>query len=431
MKFELTNNDRKYLGLVSVQDNWELVQIDDDLYLYFDGDTIVKSIIVNDTLYVESELNQKTEDRKFILPKTNKGKPKKLNYAAYRRLKRIGTYFHYTSNYDFGVEIANYTTRKSFFNTFFEQIRINDYNKLRAWLDKFIKESTDKDLEDISNFSKEKRNRFEMKEGDFFRFKIGRNQFGFGRITFKSNPFHDVNNLINDINNDRNNEMGKTLVIKIYHLISNQKNIDIETLKTLPSFPSQYLVNNNFLYGEFEIIGNIKLNPNELDFPISYSNDKVHGDELKIYLQWGLIYFEEDRLKFDKFIKVKNPSATHEYNMFVSNPYKHCISGYTLHLTKNVMEKCIKEKNNDLYWKQIDHNWDLRNPKNNKEKREIFKHFGLNPKLSYNQNLDLLNNNYVRVVNLNKRYMVKVNNQNMIIEYLSNNVVNFFKRKIN
>ena len=41
MLFELTNEQRKYLGLIPVEKNWDLVQLS-DMYLYFDGNIIRK-----------------------------------------------------------------------------------------------------------------------------------------------------------------------------------------------------------------------------------------------------------------------------------------------------------------------------------------------------------------------------------------------------
>ena len=49
LKFELTNEDRKYLGLEPVQDNWERVKLSDTTYLYFEGKSIfiyLKMIII-------------------------------------------------------------------------------------------------------------------------------------------------------------------------------------------------------------------------------------------------------------------------------------------------------------------------------------------------------------------------------------------------
>lgn len=42
MKFELTNHQRKYLGLEIVPENWDKLQITNEISVYFDGNTIQK-----------------------------------------------------------------------------------------------------------------------------------------------------------------------------------------------------------------------------------------------------------------------------------------------------------------------------------------------------------------------------------------------------
>ena len=76
--FQLSNEQRKYLGLVPVEEHWELVELAGS-YVYFDGDVIRKKIKLEDGGYYECELAEVTaENRTMLLPKTAKGKTKKL-----------------------------------------------------------------------------------------------------------------------------------------------------------------------------------------------------------------------------------------------------------------------------------------------------------------------------------------------------------------
>ena len=78
LKFELANEQRKYLGLIPIEKDWELVKLDykyEDIYFY--GDIIRKKISLSENSYYETELNEKTtENRTMILPKTARGKIK-------------------------------------------------------------------------------------------------------------------------------------------------------------------------------------------------------------------------------------------------------------------------------------------------------------------------------------------------------------------
>ena len=97
-RFILTNEQRKYLGLNPIEDHWEVMDIKGTLY-YFDGNIIKKEISVSNSeseafYYKENELTIETaENRTIVLPKTAKGKPKKLNFTATQSFRGIGLYF--------------------------------------------------------------------------------------------------------------------------------------------------------------------------------------------------------------------------------------------------------------------------------------------------------------------------------------------------
>jgi len=160
--FELTNEQRKYLGLIPVEGNWELVKFDNNIYHYFEGDNIKKEITVSENYYHESELNEKTtENRTMILPKTKRGKIKKFNYTAVQSFSPFGTYFTFSTNQ---VIIANYTTQRTYYSESFtesENITIDD---LKKWLNKWIEETISgaKNVEDRKLGKLLKR----MKKGD-------------------------------------------------------------------------------------------------------------------------------------------------------------------------------------------------------------------------------------------------------------------------
>ena len=72
---------------------------------YFDNDVIKKEISVSDCegdafYYKENELNIETaENRTIVLPKTAKGKPKKLNFTATQSSRGIGLYSSFVSRH--------------------------------------------------------------------------------------------------------------------------------------------------------------------------------------------------------------------------------------------------------------------------------------------------------------------------------------------
>jgi hypothetical protein len=81
MKFELTNKQRKYLGLDPIPTTWDKGTLKADTYrpesiVYFDGDILKRHIVSTDNQYKETQYEELTKNRTVLLPKTTKGKEK-------------------------------------------------------------------------------------------------------------------------------------------------------------------------------------------------------------------------------------------------------------------------------------------------------------------------------------------------------------------
>ena len=377
--FELTNEQRKYLGLIPVEEHWELVKFDNGIYYYFEDDIIRKEIKVSKNYYHEAELNEKTaENRTMILPKTKRGKIKKFNYTATQSFSPFGTYFTFSTN---GVIIANYTTQRTYYSEIFSEKEKISLDNLKKWLDKWMKETTEEDLEEIEEFKNAKRKHCKFNEGDFFAFKISRREWCFGRILM------DVSKLRKDENFKKNKNyglahlMGKPLIIKVYHKISDNKNIDLKELSKCLALPSQAIMDNIFYYGEAIILGNLPLKPEENDMFISVSESISGIDKNIAYLQYGLIYREiplSDYEKLIKELKIGAQTLRREGIGFVIDTYK--------------LKECIEAKSNSPFWEKYKKRNvpDLKNPDHIELKRKIFKAFGLDADKTYEENLKML-----------------------------------------
>ena len=379
LTFELTNEQRKYLGLIPVEEHWELVKFDNGIYYYFEDDTIKKEIKVSKNYYHESELNVKTsENRTMILPKTKRGKIKKFNYTATQSFSPFGTYFTFSAD---GVIIANYTSQRTYYSeTFTEKEKIS-LDDLKKWLDKWMKETTEEDLEEIEEFKNAKRKHCKFNEGDFFAFKLSRREWCFGRILMDVSKLRKDENFKKNKNYGLANLMGKPLIIKVYHKISDNKNIDLKELSKCLALPSQAIMDNIFYYGEAIILGNLPLKPEENDMFISVSESISGIDKNIAYLQYGLIYREiplSDYEKLIKELKIGAQTLRREGIGFVIDTYK--------------LKECIEAKSNSPFWEKYKkHNIpDLKNPDHIELKRKIFKAFGLDADKTYEENLKML-----------------------------------------
>lgn len=381
IQFELSNEQRGYLGLIPVEKNWELVALN-EMYLYFDGDTIRKKISVSGNSYFEQELNEKTtESRTVLLPKTAKGKPKKLNFTATQSFSPLGIYFRFSG--DGYLTIASYTTQTEYYSENLGEGK--DLNDLRSWLGQWVAESTENDLKEINAFKTAERKHCPYKEGDFFTFKIGRRAWGFGRILIDIAKRVKKDNLKEGKNYGLTNLMGKALLVKVYHKISDTTEVDLDELSQTLALPSTAIMDNHFYYGEKRIIGHQALRAEEYDMLISYSKSISHGDQ-SIYLQYGFIYKEADRSEFNKYLIQEDEDVCGG----IENPYRNEGIGFSFDTT--YLKECIAEKSNLPFWNSdyFDIKCDLRNPANIEIKREIFSFFGLDADKDYEGNLKMI-----------------------------------------
>ena len=380
LTFELTNEKRKYLGLIPVEEHWELVKFDNGIYYYFEDDIIRKEITVKENYYHEAELNVKTaENRTMILPKTKRGKIKKFNYTATQSFSPFGTYFTFSAD---GVIIANYTSQRTYYSETFSEKEKISLDDLKKWLDKWMKETTEEDLKEIEEFKNTKRKHCKFNEGDFFAFKLSRREWCFGRILM------DVSKLRKDENFEKNKNyglahlMGKPLIIKVYHKISDNKNVDLKELAECLALTSQAIMDNIFYYGEAIILGNLPLEDYEYDdMLISVSESISYIDKDIAYLQYGLIYREiplSDYEKLIKELKIGAQTLRREGIGFVIDTYK--------------LKECIEAKSNFPFWEKYKKRNvpDLKNPAYIEMKRKVFKAFGLDADKTYEENLKMV-----------------------------------------
>jgi len=183
--FELTNAQREYFGLDPIKKNWAVVPLQHDAYrpasiLYFDGNVLRKHIISTPDRYNETQYNEQTDNRQTLLPKTSKGKPVKLTASTLEQRKAKGIYLNISR--ENGVLIASHDTETTFYASRWVVSNETDDKNISDLVDDFIAQSPSTHLVEMASFRKRQKQRFKFKPGDYFRFKIKRNTFGFGRV---------------------------------------------------------------------------------------------------------------------------------------------------------------------------------------------------------------------------------------------------------
>lgn len=375
-EYILTNNQRICLGLLLIDDSWEMVRIGKHM-VFFEGDVIRKKIRseVGDGYY-EADVYEQTDSRTILLPKTSKGKPRKLLPSTIDNIAPTDMYLSYSED-SHRICLANYSTQRTYYSTVLKESHVDELSK---WVNEWEKDTTADDIKDINAFKNAKRKHCKYKEGDYFTFKVERRKWGFGRIVFDVAKFRETEQYKSSANRGLQ-MMGKPLFIIIYKVLADEPAIPLSSLSQYGHFPVEPIMDNRLYFGEYQIIGHGPITAEEWEPMICYG--ELYEKET-VYLQYGLIYKELPKSKFSKYLTgLRGGDAKYE----VRNPHEDLAIGFGIRHYDDIRE--MIENNIDFPNTDFRSNFDLRNPINKQIKNEIFTAFGLDGDLSYAENLVL------------------------------------------
>ena len=360
--FELTNEQRKCFGLLPVEGNWTRLEVKASPYdhfrtfAYVDGTVVRKCILSAENRLAEYELcEQLSEDWKYLLPKTAKGKPVLLSSSTLLKRNGIGMYLS-VYQHDDGrstIDVYSHVSQMGYYSNEYISEQTIGQDGPQQWVEKWCAESTDDDLRDIAQFAAQSRKHIKFREGDVFRFKIDRRLYGYGRILVdydrmrkNKEPFWDI-------------MMGKPLACSVYHIVTERKDVSLEELRQCNALPSVHMMDNRLYYGEYEIVGNIPIGERE-DYPIMYGSS-IRVGERAVLLQCGKLY------------------RRYSGQEAVVGDFHNNSVGFGLGFRLSELKECIEAGSNVPYWAQESYkiNHDLRNPKFRKDLERVCKQFGL------------------------------------------------------
>ena len=378
--FELTNDQRRHFGLDPIKSDWEIVPLKGDTYrpesiLYFEGDTIKRHIVSTEKEYIEKQYNEVTSNRNILLPKTAKGKEKKLSAAVLEQRQPLGVYLSVSCGY---LMIGNYSSQTTFYSTRWESDDQSDKHP-KEHIAEFVKSSPENHLLEIQQFKNAKGKNVKFKSGDYFTFKLSRTNYGFGRVLLDINKIRKKGLIPKE--HGLFLPMGAPVFVELFIYQSSSKDVSISLLDAQAKLPSDIMMDNLLLNGEYEIIGHREIKDEEFDFPISYG--RSIDQRRVVFLQWGLIHKELPYEKFYKYISGK--TTTYQ------NPYGYYSIGFRPHYDTTEIIRSI-ENNGRFDFDKSEHylaKWDLRNPTNKAIKDELFEVFGLDQEKGYIENCKL------------------------------------------
>ena len=352
---ELTNEQRRCMGLLEIEPYWERVDMGEGNILYFNGDIIRKWIIDRKGHFEENTYWVRTShNRTMLCPKTGRGKEKKFTFANLQRMGNEGVYFFFRGY----VTIGNVTNQRTLYSSHTAGLDAMSEKELEDFLRCWVEETDDVQMAKVKEFAEGTRKHCKYEEGDFFRFALDRIHYGYGRILL------DVTKRRKLGEKDWKILMGKPLIVKAYHIVTTDPCVSPAILESYSACPSQYIMDNPFYYGDYELVGNRPLREElEKDYPVMYGRSIDAGDPDKIMLQIGPVYRE----------------LPLEGNKVVPGISRNNGIGCGLNVDKRMLEACIAAESNAPYWER-DAGYastDIRNPKNREILRAVFRQFGV------------------------------------------------------
>lgn len=262
--YELTNKQRKYLGLSLVADNWDKVQLSDTLIIYYQGDKIVK-VLNYEFGYFEYDTNVETKHKQFILPKNPVDKQQKLTIARILKLKGSGIQFS-GSFQGGGIHVYDNRRNLFFIKSFSEDGKIRSYSDIDRWVANYISKVPIDYFDWLNKELSKKRLKVKIKEGDIVAFRITHGEYGFARIlsdVFSQRKKGDI------VSPNLYWLHPRSLIVAPYAYYASTLQIDIDQLVNKKTLPTLCIFDLDVYHGEMPVVGHrpLSLKDKQIPFP--------------------------------------------------------------------------------------------------------------------------------------------------------------------
>lgn len=291
----LNNEERKYFGLEPILPDWDCVEIKNGYYAFFDGDVIRKTISIgtlsgegfeNYLDYGEQDNEIQTRNREIVLPRTERGKEKKLNYSSVSSMNPTACSFYMNltaPNNSAHLHAANFRNSISLPIEFPDKLHTLD--EFKAWLQSFIANCPANYFEKVERMKTTPHQTVKYYNGDIFSFEVGLEHYGFGIIIGQVKKMRKDGLLKEE--HILLNTMGVPLLVRFYQFLSTEKALPIKEITSHPLGKTVIMMDNPVIWGVYEIVGNKELEASDIEFPIQCGESISAIDPNYVRLCWG------------------------------------------------------------------------------------------------------------------------------------------------
>ena len=344
--FVITNEERRYMGLDSVEDSWDISQFYRKTNLwhkrtsvFWCNDTIKKVIVeekrVSDErityeCITEYDTNLQTENREWILPLTTRGKKKKVSVTNILAVNPLGCgfHFHLDTFHEVLVSMSIYNHRNNKSIAMGERDKINKIRNdadFHEFMKYYMETCPSHYFDRIKALRENKHVTVKYKTGDIFRVEVDRFHYSYGIITgqvkeilkWKELPeFHSLRNL-----------MMVPIMVRFYDICTTEDNLSVEDLARIPLGRVEICGDNDIIWGTHKIVGHKELQKEDIEFNLVCT--KIQGlnakstvhtydflvaqgmskypDSFNLYVEWGtgttILSYEHISTKLKEYLK--------------------------------------------------------------------------------------------------------------------------------
>ncbi len=326
--FMVTNEERKYLALNPLEQEWDMTQYTSKTNLwhkrttaFWCGDTIKKVIleykkvsrkdgrIVYDSI-TEYDTELQTEHRQWLIPRTSRGKKKKITATNILNMTPLGCEFHFHRD-----TYENVLVNMSIYNgRNYKKIAIGEWDRIREIKNhtdfhefmKYYMDTCPPDyFEKIKQLREGKHVTVRYQTGDIFRMEMDRFHFCYGIITGQVKHIQKWEELPE--NHSLRKIMMVPIMVRYYQVVTTDATWTQEELSKYSLGRVEICGDNDVIWGTHPIVGHKELEEGDIEFDLVCTkiqdigpHDTVHTydmlvsegmvqypDTYHLYVEWG------------------------------------------------------------------------------------------------------------------------------------------------
>lgn len=294
----LTNEQRYYYGLSPIEEHWDKVvkySVTHNLHkrseTFFEGYTIKKMIFEqkyagegdkpNADYYQEFDMEEETENRTLLIPKTSRGRkkpwtPSMLMTPTYMR-EQLEVIMKKNSD-----QISSAGSYNSQNDQMLPLPLVRSGENFEEYTRRYIASLPEEYHQVIANFHEKQRVRVKYGPGDIFRVQISPSAYTYGLILGVGRDVLKWDRVPAD--HPMRPMMAQPILFRQYRIVTENGDMTPEDLADVEMFPMELAQDNEILWETYPIVGHKRLEENDID--LGFACSRKTGE-----VYWGFSHF--------------------------------------------------------------------------------------------------------------------------------------------